>query len=56
MLIPGGLALAGVLAKGFSRAATPDYPFHLEPIYVGLGASLVTWLVGLALSRKDSRK
>lgn len=52
MVLPGLVSLTWVLAKSF--AWTPGYPFHLEPIYAGLGASLVTWLAGRALSRRES--
>jgi len=57
MLVPGGLAVAWVLAKAFGRGAA-DYPFHIEPIYVGLGASLLAWLAGLVQLRlaRSSRK
>ena len=48
MLVPGAIALASVLAKAFLRL--PGYPLGIEPIYAGLGASLLTWLAGLALS------
>lgn len=52
VVLPGLVSLTWVLAKSF--AWTPGYPFHLEPIYAGLGASLVTWLAGRALSRRES--
>jgi solute:Na+ symporter, SSS family len=48
MLVPGAVALGWVLAKTF--AWLPGYPFGLEPIYAGLGASLATWLAGRVLS------
>lgn len=52
MLLPGAVSLGWVLAKSF--AWTPGYPFGLEPIYAGLGASLATWLAGRAFPRKES--
>lgn len=52
MLLPGLVSLTWVLAK--SLAWTPGYPFRLEPIYAGLGTSLVTWLAGRALARRES--
>lgn len=52
MVVPGLVSLYWVLAKSF--AWTPGYPLRLEPIYAGLGASLVTWFAGRALSRRES--
>jgi len=53
MALPGLVSLCWVLAKSF--AWTPGYPLRLEPIYAGLGASLLTWLAGRALSRREKR-
>ncbi len=50
MVIPGVISLYWVLAK--SLAWTPGYPLRLEPIYAGLGASLLVWLAGRAFDRK----
>lgn len=52
MVVPGAVSLSWVLAK--SQSWTPGYPFQLEPIYAGLGASLVTWLAGRAVPRRES--
>lgn len=52
MLVPGAISLAWVLLKSFGGPAYADYPFHLEPIYAGLGASLLTWLAGRLFSRR----
>ncbi len=52
MLVPGIVALAWVLAR--ARAGGAGYPFHLEPIYAGFGASLVTWLAARAFTRRES--
>lgn len=52
MVAPGLVSLGWVLAKRF--AWTPGYPLALEPIYAGLGASLLVWLAGRALSRTES--
>jgi SSS family solute:Na+ symporter len=54
MLLPLAISLGWVLAKNLSPHAAADYPLHMEPIYAGLGASLLTWLAGLALHRKES--
>lgn len=53
MVVPGLVSLYWVLAKSF--AWTPGYPFHLEPIYAGLGASLLTWLAGRAFPRREMK-
>jgi SSS family solute:Na+ symporter len=52
MLAPGAVSFTWVLAKTF--AWSPGYPFRLEPIYAGLGTSLVTWLAGRAFLRRES--
>lgn len=52
MVLPAAVSLSWVLAKAF--AWTPGYPFRLEPIYAGLGVSLVTWLAGRAFQRRES--
>jgi SSS family solute:Na+ symporter len=54
MLVPAAVSLSWVLAKAL--AWLPDYPFHLEPIYAGLGASALTWLAGRAFSPVDPAK
>jgi SSS family solute:Na+ symporter len=51
MLAPGAVSFTWVLAKTF--AWSPGYPFRLEPIYAGLGTSLVTWLAGRAFLRRE---
>lgn len=51
-VLPGLVSLGWMLAKAF--AWTPGYPFRLEPIYAGLGTSLVTWLAGRALAPRES--
>lgn len=48
MLVPGALSLFWVLARPFGWL--PGYPFGIEPIYAGLGASLLTWLAGRSLA------
>ncbi len=53
MLLPFAISLGWVLAKNLSPAPGADYPWSLEPIYAGLGASLLTWLAGLALRHKE---
>jgi SSS family solute:Na+ symporter len=55
MLVPFGVSLGWVLAHAFAPSPETPYPLSLEPIYAGLGASLLTWLAGLARSRKESR-
>jgi hypothetical protein len=52
MVIPFAVALGWVLSKSLSSAPGADYPWSIEPIYAGLGASLVTWLAGFALLRR----
>jgi SSS family solute:Na+ symporter len=48
MLLPLAISLGWVLTKNFATDPAADYPLHLEPIYAGLGVSLLTWLAGLA--------
>lgn len=50
MLVPGAVSLFWVLARARDGGA---YPFHLEPIYAGLGASLLTWLVVRAIPNRE---
>ncbi len=45
MLAPGAITLGWVLWKNAHAA----YPFGLEPIYAGLGVSLLAWAVTRAL-------
>ncbi len=52
MVIPFAVSLGWVLSKSLSSAPGADYPWSIEPIYAGLGASLVTWLAGFALLRR----
>ena len=51
MVIPAALSLGWVLWKSWPVLHHSDYPFSIEPIYVGLAASLLTWLMGLACRR-----
>ena len=51
MVVPATLSLGWVLWKSVPSLHHSDYPFSIEPIYVGLGASLLTWLAGLASRR-----
>jgi len=53
MLLPFAVSLGWVLAKDLASSPAAAYPLSLEPIYAGLGVSLVTWLAGLALKRKE---
>ena len=49
MLIPFALTLAWVLARDFAPPGSPGgYPFSIEPIYAGLGASLLVYAAGHA--------
>lgn len=52
MLVPAMVSLGWVLWP--YRSATKSYPFHLEPIYAGLTASLLTWAVARLFLRKES--
>ncbi len=54
MVVPFLVSFGWVVAHALARDPDADYLFHLEPIYAGLGASLVTWLAGRALHRKES--
>jgi len=49
MLVPCAVTLGWVLWK----TAAGRYPFALEPIYAGLGASLIVWAAAVAV-RKES--
>ncbi len=51
MLLPFAVSLGWVLARALSPVKDAGYPLSLEPIYAGLGTSLVTWLAGLAFRR-----
>ena len=42
MLLPGVVTLGWVLVKNFA-GARGEYPWRLEPIYAGLGTSLLAW-------------
>jgi len=47
MIVPFALALAWVLAKAFPAPGhAPGYPWSIEPIYVGLAASLALYGAG----------
>jgi solute:Na+ symporter, SSS family len=52
MIVPFVLALGWVLAKSFPRPGTPPgYPWSIEPIYVGLAASLALYAAGWSRRR-----
>jgi SSS family solute:Na+ symporter len=53
MIVPFAVSLGWVLAKSFSSAPGAGYPWSIEPIYAGLGASFTIWLAGLAWSRRE---
>jgi len=54
MLAPFGLTLAWILVKAFPPAGTAaGYPWSLEPIYVGLGASLLVYAAGWLVPRTE---
>jgi SSS family solute:Na+ symporter len=55
MLIPFAVSLGWVLAKPLSPVPGADYPWSIEPIYAGLGASILTWLAGLAFQHRETR-
>jgi len=42
MLLPGAVTLAWVLGKNLA-GTRGEYPWRLEPIYAGLGTSLLVW-------------
>jgi len=52
MLIPAATSLLWVLWPQWSADKT--YPFHLEPIYAGLAASLLTWAASRLFLHKES--
>jgi hypothetical protein len=54
MLVPFGVSLGWVLSRSFSSAPVADYPWSIEPIYAGLGASFLVWLAGFALIRREA--
>ncbi|HTR96924.1 MAG TPA: sodium:solute symporter family protein [Candidatus Acidoferrales bacterium] len=54
MLIPFAVSLTGVLARALPGAIPLSFPSSLEPIYAGLGASILTWLVALPFARRES--
>jgi solute:Na+ symporter, SSS family len=55
MVLPFVLSLAWIIAKAMpARGAAPGYPFSIEPIYAGLGASLLVYVLGWILSRKEN--
>ncbi len=53
MLAPFAVSFGWVLVHALSRVPDAPYPLHLEPIYAGLGTSLLVWLAGLAFARKE---
>jgi hypothetical protein len=54
MVVPFAVSLGWVLAKSLSSAPGAGYPWSIEPIYAGLGASFIVWLAGFALSRREA--
>jgi SSS family solute:Na+ symporter len=55
MALPFALTLGWVLAKDLARDPAAGYPLSIEPIYVGLAASLAVYAAGRALGRKETR-
>ena len=55
MIVPFVVTLYWVTFRYLTGAAEGVYPFHLEPIYAGLAASLVVYAAGLLMRRKESR-
>ncbi len=55
MVIPFAVSLGWVLAKRLALTHSGNgYPLSIEPIYVGLGASLLVYAAGLALKQEKS--
>jgi hypothetical protein len=50
MLVPCAVTLGWVLWK----TSAGRYPFGLEPIYAGLGASLLVWAAAMVLRKESS--
>ena len=54
MLVPFAVSLGWVLARALAPASDAGYPWSIEPIYAGLGASLLTWLAARAFARQEA--
>jgi len=54
MLVPFAVSLAGVISRAAPGTFPAFLPSAIEPIYAGLGASGLVWLVALALRRRES--
>ena len=55
MLVPFTVSLGWVLTKSLSSAPGAEYPWSIEPIYAGLGASFLVWLAGFSISLRELR-
>jgi len=56
MLVPAAVSAYWIFARTpAADGGGPVYPFRLEPIYAGLAASLLTFVPGWALARRDAR-
>jgi SSS family solute:Na+ symporter len=54
MIAPFAVSLGWILARALPRTgATAAYPWSIEPIYVGLAASLVAYAAGWLLRKKE---
>ena len=55
MLLTFGVSLGWVMAKSLQPPGSPGgYPLGIEPIYVGLGASLLVYASGHLMKERDS--
>jgi SSS family solute:Na+ symporter len=57
MLVPFLVSLAWILAKAYPPPGRPgSYPWSIEPIYVGLAASLLVYAAGWVLGRLQGKR
>jgi hypothetical protein len=55
MLVPFAVSLGWILFRNMGPAPHEAYPFAIEPIYAGLGSSLLVWLAGRASKSRELR-
>ncbi len=53
MLVPFAVSLGWIVFRNLGPAPHEAYPFSIEPIYAGLGSSLLVWLAGRASRSRE---
>ena len=54
MIVPALATFAWIIAKNLPPPSGGHYPFGIEPIYIGLGASLLIYAAGWAIERASA--